>query len=223
MALRLINLLVMVLLASSCTKSLVNEVTNGTISYNNEELIVVLSRQPHVVGREGAEDEFMECLDSHLTNGEKPLRIFPESVFLNETFPWFEPRNELFREEYLVKVLNKPIVNDRLDLMGIRYIVWIDGHTVVPDEGGSIGCSLGPMGGGCFGFVWWDKQSNYEAIIWDIKSMEEVGRISADVTGKSYMPAVFIPIPLVARTQHEACEGLSTQLREFFGNNTYGR
>ena len=28
-------------------------------------------------------------------------------------------------------------------------------------------CAAGPGGGGCFGFAWWQNDSNYEADVWD--------------------------------------------------------
>ena len=97
----------------------------------------------------------------------------------------------------------------------IHYIIWIDGHTETTNSAGSIGCSVGPGGAGCFGFGTWDKESAYEATIWDFDKSQIVGKISADASGTSYMPAIIVPIPLIARVQNGACEGLGTQLRKF--------
>ena len=49
---------------------------------------------------------------------------------------------------------------------------------------------------------------------------EAVGNISADVTGTSYLAGVSIPVPIIARTQQAACEGLTQQLAEFMGEVT---
>jgi hypothetical protein len=76
-------------------------------------------------------------------------------------------------------------------------------------------CAAGPGGGGCFGFAWWQNDAKYEASVWDLDGLEDVGTISADVSGTSFMPAIVIPIPLIARTQSKACKGLATQLKLF--------
>ncbi len=76
-------------------------------------------------------------------------------------------------------------------------------------------CSVGPGGGGCFGFVSWERDSSYEASIWDMRRGRPVGKIASDARGTSYMPAVVVPVPLIARVQASACDGLGDQLRTF--------
>ena len=41
------------------------------------------------------------------------------------------------------------------------------------------------------------------------------GTVTADVSGTSFLPAIVIPIPLIARTQAKACKGLADQLKLF--------
>ena len=94
-------------------------------------------------------------------------------------------------------------------------VVWLDGDTERVAEGGSLSCAAGPGGGGCFGFAWWQNDSDYEATVWDLDVHEHAGTISADVTGTSFLPAIVVPIPLIARPQAKACKGLATQLRAF--------
>ena len=94
-------------------------------------------------------------------------------------------------------------------------MVWLDGDTDKVAGGGSMSCAAGPGGGGCFGFAWWQNDSNYEADVWDLTGLEDAGTVSADVSGTSYMPAFVVPIPLIARTQSAACSGLARQLSLF--------
>ncbi|MEJ2415660.1 MAG: hypothetical protein P8Y45_01750 [Exilibacterium sp.] len=102
----------------------------------------------------------------------------------------------------------------------VRYIIWVDGNTETTNSAGSIGCSIGTGGAGCFGFGTWDKESDYEVSIWDYKNLQTLGKISADASGTSYMPAVVIPIPLIARVQANACKGIGVQLRSFLKPET---
>ena len=46
-------------------------------------------------------------------------------------------------------------------------------------------------------------------------SVRVTGTINADYSGTSFLPALVVPIPLIARTQAAACKGLADQLRAF--------
>ena len=63
--------------------------------------------------------------------------------------------------------------------------------------------------------MWWEKDSDYEASVWDMKQLASAGMVSTDVNGMSFMPAVVVPVPLIAPTQTTACKRLSDQLRMF--------
>lgn len=76
-------------------------------------------------------------------------------------------------------------------------------------------CTITPGGGGCFGFLTWENDSSYEASIWDAHTARTAGRVSSDAAGTSYVPALVIPIPLIARVQTSACVSLAEQLKTF--------
>ena len=75
-----------------------------------------------------------------------------------------------------------------------------------------------PGGGGCFGFAWWQDDADYEASIWDLADSEAAGTVTADYSGTSFLPALVVPIPLIARTQSKACNGLAKQLKTFLSS-----
>ncbi len=145
----------------------------------------------------------------------KNLKLQTEQEFKDGLFPWFEPRLAPATPEELPALLERPGVADQIADSGVRYLVWVDGGTRIVDGGGNLSCGAGPSGAGCFGFTWWEKDSSYEASIWDLHRAESAGTISAEATGTSYMPAIIVPIPLIARTQAAACKGLAEQLRQF--------
>ena len=109
--------------------------------------------------------------------------------------------------------MERPGVAARIRDQGVRYIIWLDGDTEKVAGGGSLSCAAGPGGGGCFGFAWWQKDADYEASVWDLDGYATAGTVSADVSGTSFLPALVVPIPLIARTQSAACKGLAQQLR----------
>jgi hypothetical protein len=108
-----------------------------------------------------------------------------------------------------------PGVAEQIAKQRIRYIIWLDGDTERVAGGGSLSCAAGPGGGGCFGFAWWQNDADYEASVWDLQGLESAGSVTADVSGTSFLPALVIPIPLIARAQARACKALAGQLREF--------
>ena len=63
--------------------------------------------------------------------------------------------------------------------------------------------------------AWWQNDAKYEASVWDLSGLEDAGTVSADFSGTSFLPAIVVPIPLIARTQSKACRGLSDQLKLF--------
>jgi hypothetical protein len=98
---------------------------------------------------------------------------------------------------------------------GVRYIVWVDGLTRQTDSGGSISCAIGPGGGGCIGFGWWEKESDYDAIVWDLEEAKSAGSVSTNVTGTSALVGAIVPLPFIARVQGTACDRLAEQLGAF--------
>ena len=49
----------------------------------------------------------------------------------------------------------------------------------------------------------------------DLQDSEASGTVTADYSGTSFLPALVIPIPLIARTRSKACNGLANQLKLF--------
>lgn len=200
-------------LGCGCVTSQVEQVRQGVTGIADGEAVVILARRHHS-GHE-AESSFTDCISAALENGDRPLDVRAEQDFVDSLFPWFEPRTAPLSADTLPRLLSEPVVAEKLAETGVRYMVWVDGATEISEGAGSMTCAVSPGGGGCFGFTWWDKDSSYEASVWDLETYEDVGKISAAAQGTSYMPAVIVPIPLIARTQATACKGLADQLKEF--------
>ena len=203
------------MLAGGCTTTTVNEhrESDAVLSVGGSETFVLLGRRH--AGHYEAEPEFIRCIGSKMGAGNK-LKVLDEQEFIDGLYPWFEPRTAPLNLKRLSHMLHDPLVTSRLKALGVRYMIWVDGNTETTDKSGSVSCAIGPGGGGCFGFSTWDKESSYEAVIWDLKDFTDKGRVRVEAKGSSYMVAVGAPIPFIARVQGEACDGLGSQLREFF-------
>jgi hypothetical protein len=201
-----------VMLLSGCmTARLEEDRQLGTVIADHEA--VVLLAKPHVEGIT-AEDEFMDCVGDKMARA-KGIQVRPNDEFVDSMFPWLEPSTAPQRPEGVTKLLSKDVVAERVAQSGVRYIVWIDGATRQTDSGGSITCTLGPAGGGCIGFGWWEKESDYQATVWDLSTARTAGSVSTNVTGTSALVGVLVPLPFIARVQGTACDRLADQLGSF--------
>ena len=215
-------------LAAGCMTAKVDETRQVAAAIQANESIVVL-KKPQLEGV-GTEEKFLDCVQEHLggelihpEDGQRasagkspvPFRIFGEQEFSDALFPWFEPSTAPANAAGIRTLLERPGVAERLEQIGVRYVVWLEGSTRKTDSGGSVACAVGPGGGGCFGVGWWEKQSGYVASVWDLQTGSELGSVSTDVTGTSVLIGAVAPIPIITPVQRTACNRLADQLRSF--------
>jgi hypothetical protein len=198
---------------SGCTTSTVQDVRRGGTGIGDGEAIVIMGKSYHL-GNE-TEAKYIQCVEDAMAQGREGLRVIPRNEFVDLLFPWFEPRTAPAETKNLAKLMARPGVAEKIAEQKIRYIVWLTGDTEKVAGGGSMSCAAGPGGGGCFGFAWWQKDADYDASVWDLDGLESAGTVSTDVSGKSFMPALVIPLPFIARTQATACHTLADQLHSF--------
>ena len=206
-------LIVFLGLLASCTSTTVDEFRQGDTGIGSDESVVILGRRQ--ASDYETRSEFVQCVGERMTRGDDSIRVVPEQEFVDAMFPWFEPRTAPLRTRDLEQLMAEDVVATKMNEFGIRYIVWLDGSTETTDRSGSISCTIGPGGGGCFGFGTWEDDANFDARVWDVASLSSVGTINTDATGQSYLPALIIPIPLIARVEANACSRLATQLKQF--------
>lgn len=198
---------------SGCVTSRIEEARHTSTGLAAGDGVVILAQRQNVDHQ--TEDGFVSCLSDALASASSDIEMHPEQEFMDQLFPWFEPAHAPTHADALRELLERPGVAERIAETGVRYLVWIDGNTEVVDGGGNLSCTVGAGGAGCFGFQWWENDSTYEAAIWDLETLEHAGTISTESVGTSYLPAIVVPIPIIARTKSAACSGLARQLRDF--------
>ena len=204
----------LLILVQGCTSVTIDEYhASPDVAITHGEKVVVLGRR-HSSDYE-TEPELISCIGDVLDDQNNVIQVIPERQFVDALYPWFEPRTAPMRVKDMNRLLTRKDIADKINSYNIRYIIWVDGNTETTSSSGSIGCSIGAGGAGCFGFGTWDKESDYEASVWDYQELENLGQISADASGTSYMPAVVIPIPIIAQVQKNACKAMGLQLRNF--------
>ena len=221
--------LALAVLLQGCMTAKVDETRQVAASVQAGESIVVL-KKPQLEGV-GTEEAFLDCVQEklggellHPEEGQStkasrkngtPFKIYGEQQFTDALYPWFEPSTAPANAAGLKSLLERPGVAERLAQIGVRYVVWLDGSTRKTDSGGSISCVVGPGGGGCIGFGWWEKESDYVASVWDMETASEIGSVSTDVSGTSVLIGAVAPIPIITPVRSTACDRLSDQLRSF--------
>lgn len=201
------------LLLGGCMSSRLEEFKHAATGIAEGESIVILARSYHK--GKAVEEKLVDCINRRVQSGADRLRVAPQQEFVDALFPWLEPRMAPQSAEALPALLARPGVAERIEARGVRYIVWVDGNTEKSSGGGSMGCAIGPGGGGCLGVTWWEDDASYKATIWDLQQQSDAGSVSAEVHGTSVIPALIIPLPLIARTQSAACSDMAGQLRHF--------
>ena len=204
---------------SGCVTATVQQVREASTGIGEDDLVVVLGRR-HKTSSE-TETDFVDCVSDQITRKTDAVNVMSESQFVDAVFPWFEPRTAPLDVRDLSKVISRPLVAERIDEIGVRYLVWIEGNTVRSAESGRLTCNI--VSGAipaCIGFLSWDSDSNYEASIWDVESGIHAGRVSAEASGTSFVPALVVPIPIIAQVRQSACTGLSDQLRAFLASES---
>lgn len=198
---------------AGCVTSRVEDARESVTGIAEGESVVIMAKSYHL-GNE-TEEKYIRCVENALSRGSNGLRVIPHRQFVDSLFPWFEPRTAPAETKNLPRLMERPGVADRIAEQGVRYIIWLDGDTERVAGGGSLSCAAGPGGGGCFGFAWWQKDADYNASVWDLQGLESAGTVSTDVSGTSFLPALVVPLPLIARTQSKACRTLADQLHAF--------
>ncbi|MCY4015074.1 MAG: hypothetical protein OXG82_20445 [Gammaproteobacteria bacterium] len=211
-----IALITVALCAAGCgVQTTVQEVRQAQTDLG-DDAIVILSRKHKTQGE--TEDDFVACVSAGVNGGNDGLPVLPARDFVDATFPWFEPRTAPRTMDDLAGVIGRPLISERIQEIGVRYLVWIEGTTQRSDESGTLQCTV--VSGGipaCFGFLSWENGSNYEASVWDVYQGMNVGTLSSEASGTSFVPAVVVPLPFIARVRQAACTKLSDQIKGFLG------
>ena len=212
--------LIVLVALPGCMQSRVEESRELHTKIQKDESVVILAK-PQIEGA-ATEDGFMDCVSRTLArSGQDAISVQSNTAFVDSMFPWFEPGTAPKRPEGIATLLSRPGVSERVAASGVRYIVWLDGGTQKTDGGGSIACGAAPGAAGCIGFGWWEKESNYEATVWDLKQAKSAGSVDTNVTGTSAIVGAVVPLPFIARVQNLACNRMAGQLRTFFTGSDY--
>ncbi len=201
---------------NACTTTNIDQVrhTETQLQVGGGGAVAVLGRR-HSADYE-TEPFIVSCIGNQMGKSNNKFSVMSEEQFSDRLYPWFEPRTAPLNPERFRKLLNDPMVAERVDALGLEYIVWVDGNTETTDASGSLSCAIAPGAAGCIGFSSWEKDSTYDVEVWNMSTFDAVAELSSQGTGRSYMPAIIVPIPMIARVKTNACKGIADQIMSMF-------
>lgn len=168
--------------------------------------IAILGRRH--VGHNKTELDYIACIEEELELRFRSLNIIPEQQFVDSMYPYFEKSTAPLTIRNLSKMMKKPVITKKLNELNVSHIIWINGKTRRTGQAGSISCAVT----GCLGFATWSDAADYQAHIWEIDSMSESDAIDTNRAGTSYLPAIVVPIPILARVQTGACRDMAKDI-----------
>ena len=186
--------------------------TTERISLEAGEKVAILGRSD--ASHHETDRDFMRCLAKRMSG--HGFQVMPEEEFMDVFYPWFEPRTAPKHLRRLKRIMQDPMVRQKVLDEKISYLVWLEGEVQSENAAGAMHCGAAPGGVGCFGYTAWDKYATFEAIVWDLVDLTEEARIRVDSEGTSYVIGIVAPIPLLTRVESEACVGLGNQLLSYF-------
>jgi hypothetical protein len=170
------------------------------------------------------------CVRGAIEGADTNIRIIAAKDFREALYPWLEGG---VSAEVITELMEKPLTRNRIEEMGVRYIVAVGGETGSErddayegpeqerwEQGyvgkhGAMTCGAGYGYGGCLGLLAWKRTSDLSAVVWDLKSGIRAGTIDVEVSGTNVMPAFFLPIPIIAPTETAACSEIGDHLARF--------
>lgn len=202
---------------SACVSMKIEGTMDAKQNVFEEGKVTVLSHS-YISGNE-TEKKFTKCIANRLSSKLPQDTYLDSKIFINEMFPWFEPKQAPGNIADLRELLKKPLVTEKLAALNARYLVMLAGNTKDVNEKECAACVIAPILVGMPGMATFKKQSNYIVEIWDLKKQEIVADLNARGKGKTYMPIIpiyIIPIPLGGNVQSASCKQLSQQISTFF-------
>lgn len=172
---------------------------------SSSEAIVVVPEMSSWLYTDSAVAE--SCIGHRLAESSPPLEVIPIDRIRLEFFPWLEPAVVPKSREAMRQWLQNEEVQTQLRALGVRYFLEFLGGTKMDTEGGML-CSYG-----CLGFIWGHRQSAFRAYLLDVRKNETWTEESVVRRGRVIVPALLLPVPLIAATKTAACEELAEKLR----------
>ena len=187
-------------------------VVQSALAMVDAQGVVVLGTEQDI-----RKDDTPRCLENALEKTKPEPRIIPAREFRNALFPFFEPETAPKSAWELSMVLGKSKVQERIEKLGVRYLVIASGQTSSGPFGGPFTC-VGGTYPACGGVATADKSTNLAALIWDLQNIEHQQSTDISAVGENVLIGFILPIPIIANTKKKACSLMAEEVSSFIKN-----
>ena len=150
-------------------------------------------------------NSYTHCVEKAMHKLEPQRVLVPGKDFQDALFPYFEPGTAPKSVPELTQLLTRPVVQQRVETMGVRYVAVILGHSGTSAESGGILCGVGFEFGGCLGLSSNEERTDITVALWDLQVPQASAETAGSDTGKNVMLGLGIPIPFFTDTKNPAC------------------
>lgn len=168
-----------------------------------------------VLSTNRSSEDFAECVLKGMHRANRKLIFVDSQEFRDTFFPWFEPGTAPEKADDLVLLLNKPLVQKKINQLGLHYVILVSGTTKEYgwdhhiDAGGWGICVWGGYG----------EKSYHTKIITRILDLEEPAsssELSVSKFKSSYYLCLMIPFFYIPSTaEYHACKEMGEKLARF--------
>lgn len=178
---------------------------------SRKDSIVLLSNRES--DQDFDDDDVDKCIRPAMLEANPDLHFVTARQFRENLYPYFSASTTPKNVEDYKCMLEKPEVQQRIDLLGVRYLIIMTKGGTLTDWHGGIFCGGGYGGGGCIGLSWWGRKSELGLAVWDLRKKSHVGNVESKATGTGVMPAFGLPIPVyVPATKSAVCREIGNRL-----------
>ncbi len=190
--------------------------TDETVADSKSAIVVVDSPRwdfRWAAGGSGTETGLADCLISELADRQNQYDLLPAATFKRAAFPNLSADLAPNSPEYVKLALTHPDVQERLQALRVKYIIYIAGTTEVTHDWGEIICDVTIGGPACVGIVVFDQTSELSAMIMDIQASGSITNVMATSEGKPWLVVLgILPIWNQAPTRRAACQDLANKV-----------
>ena len=161
---RTIIFIFMIFVLTGCARPQVKDISKQHSHLSEPASAIVLSINPE-------DKDFAECVQRELENHITTLTFVPEEKFRDALFPWFEPSTAPKSIEELGSTMNRPLVRNRIQGFGIRFVIFVGGHKSKEKFEGPFIVTGGFGAAGALGYTSSDRKTEISAVVWDLKEM----------------------------------------------------
>lgn len=183
----------------------------------NEKVSFILDRSnvKDVDEAQEIEIKIEKCIDNALKKLEPSIQSVSAGTFRKTVFPGMDYLSVPSSPESMMELLKNPEFRKRIDSMGIRYLLILQGNSVFKN----VDVEFGGSGPAAVLLFIWDKQSKMSVNVLDLAKVCSAGEIKAEALGHGWFAIFGLALGFPAIAEGPACKGLGQKVASFIAGN----